>query len=98
MSRSALSSPPSAFHICPVAGCGTRVDNDRLLCARCWARVPARVQKTVYTTFKAFQKSAGQPNRDRLAAGRAYEIQRGHAIAWAERKTGGPRSVVAAAR
>lgn len=51
---------------CPT-GCGRARPAGKLMCARCWAEVPADLQREVYRTWRARQRAP----RDREAL-RAY--------------------------
>jgi len=87
--HSPIRNPHSPHHPCPVPACAAAVPNARLFCPRCWALVPARVRKAVADAWAAVQMAdrLDKPTALRLQRRRDYELQRGHAIAWAERKT-----------
>lgn len=42
---------------CPT-GCGRAQSRGKFLCSKCWAEVPADLQRDVYRTWRAYSKAA----------------------------------------
>jgi hypothetical protein len=48
---------------CPT-GCGRRLDTQKLLCSKCWSRVPGDLQKRVYSTWNKYRRFTGLAQSD----------------------------------
>ena len=65
---------------CPV-GCGRGVGAGKLMCAKCWSRVPADLQKTVYATWRKYSAFSGiVQSVERRMARESYQEARNAAI------------------
>ena len=49
----------SANHKCPIRGCGSRVDPDRLMCHGHWRMVPLPLQKTIWRLWSNGRPKSG---------------------------------------
>lgn len=41
---------------CPVPDCNRTVSKGKLMCPRCWGAVPPNLQRSVYRTWRAWQR------------------------------------------
>jgi hypothetical protein len=64
--------------LCPVPGCGDRIDQTRLMCRRDWYQVPKRLRDRVWRTWRSGQEATSRQHQEAVieavAAARAARL------------------------